>query len=64
MSYRQEEVLQYIKEENIRFIRLAFCDAMGTQKNIAVMSDELPRAFADGISFDASAVSGFSDVAH
>lgn len=32
MSYRQEEVLQYIKEENIRFIRLAFCDAWERRK--------------------------------
>lgn len=63
MHYSQDEVLEFIDEEDVKFIRLAFCDIMGKQKNISIMPDELPRAFADGISFDASAIPGFSDEA-
>ena len=61
MKYSKEEVLQYVSEEDVKFIRLAFCDVFGKQKNISIMPDELPRAFEYGIAFDASAVAGFGD---
>lgn len=59
MKYAPEEVLQYVSEEDVKFIRLAFCDVYGRQKNIAVMSSELKRAFEAGIAIDASAIAGF-----
>lgn len=64
MKYSQQEVLQYVQEEDVKFIRLAFCDVFGRQKNISIMPDELPRAFEYGISFDASAIQGFGDETH
>ena len=64
MNYSKDEVLQYVMEEDVKFVRLAFCDVFGKQKNISIMPDELPRAFAHGIAFDASAIAGFSDEAH
>ncbi|HOA33459.1 MAG TPA: glutamine synthetase beta-grasp domain-containing protein, partial [Clostridiales bacterium] len=63
MKYSKEEVLQYVKEEDVKFIRLAFCDVFGRQKNISIMAHELPRAFEYGIAFDASAINGFGDEA-
>ena len=59
MNYTVNEVLDYVEQEDVKFIRLAFCDAFGRQKNIAVMPDELRRAFENGISIDASAIPGF-----
>lgn len=64
MKYSQQEVIQYVQEEDVKFIRLAFCDVFGKQKNISIMPEELPRAFACGIAFDASAIAGFGDEAH
>ncbi len=64
MKYSKEEVKQYVAEEDVKFIRLAFCDVFGRQKNISIMPDELDRAFAYGIAFDASAITGFGDEAH
>ena len=64
MNYSHEEVIQYVKEENVKFVRLAFTDVYGTQKNITVMPNELARAFKYGIAFDASAIKGFGDEAH
>ena len=64
MRYSKDEVIQYVREEDVKFIRLAFCDVFGKQKNIAIMPDELPRAFEYGISFDASAIRGFGDETH
>ena len=61
MKYSKEEVIQFTQEEDVKFIRLTFCDVFGKQKNIAIMPDELPRAFEYGISFDASAITGFGD---
>jgi len=57
-----EEVLEFVKENDVKFIRLSFCDLLGEQKNISIMPDELPRAFEHGIPFDAHAVNGFTDI--
>ena len=59
MDYSAQEVLQYVAEDDVKFIRLAFCDVFGRQKNVAVMPSELERAFDCGIAFDASAIAGF-----
>lgn len=61
MKYSQEDVMQFINEEDVKFIRLAFCDVYGNQKNITIMPDELKRAFEYGIAFDASSIAGFGD---
>jgi len=57
--YSQQEVLEFVEEEDVKFIRLAFFDLEGNQRNISIMPGELAKAFRDGISFDASAVPGF-----
>ena len=64
MKYSKQEVMQYVLEEDVKFIRLAFCDVFGKQKNISIMPGELPRAFEYGIAIDASAVTGFGDETH
>ncbi|MBO4819430.1 MAG: glutamine synthetase [Firmicutes bacterium] len=59
MKYTKEEVMQYVEEEDVRFIRLAFCDVFGVQRNVAIMPSELRRAFEYGIPIDASAIGSF-----
>lgn len=59
MNYTSQEVLQFVKEEDVKFIRLAFCDVYGIQKNISIMDTELPRAFEQGIAIDAWSIDGF-----
>lgn len=49
MKYTADEVIQFVEEENVKFIRLAFCDIYGRQKNISIMPGELRRAFSDGM---------------
>ena len=61
IAFSKNDVLEFIEQEDVKFIRLAFCDIYGKQKNISIMPDELQRAFEDGISFDASAICGFGD---
>lgn len=64
MMYTAQEIADYCAAEDVKFIRLAFCDVFGVPKNVSIMPEELPRAFSDGISIDASAIRGFGDEAH
>ena len=59
MSYTEAEIMEYIEEEDAKFIRLAFRDAYGIQKNISIMPSEIHNAFKDGISINARAIRGF-----
>lgn len=63
MSFSPKEILNFIDENDVKFIRLTFCDMFGNLKNIAIMPDELPRAFEYGIPFDSSTIAnGTSDL--
>lgn len=61
-TYDKEDVLQYAKENDVRFVRLSFCDIFGQLKNVSISASELERAFSEGISFDASAIRGFLNI--
>ena len=57
--YSESDVLEYVQEEDVKFVRLAFFDLRGVQKNISIMAGQLQSAFENGVSFDASAIYGF-----
>lgn len=59
MDYSAMEIMQYIEEEDVKFIRLAFCDVFGKQKNISIMPNEVERAFKYGIAINATSIKGF-----
>ena len=63
MTHTLDQLLRFVEENDIKFIRLAFCDMFGVQKNIAIMSGQLRHAAEQGVSFDASAIPGFANVA-
>ena len=56
------EIIKFVDDNDIKFIRLQFCDILGELKNISIMSSQLERAFKYGISFDASSIKGFLDI--
>ena len=58
----EQEVLDFVEENDVKFIRLAFVDLFGTLKNISIMPTQLHRALSGSVSFDASAVKGFCDL--
>ncbi len=64
MDYSKEEVIEFIRQEDVKFIRLAFCDFLGNLKNLAVTPEQLDLAFEEGISFDGSAINGFATPDH
>ncbi|MBR0190006.1 MAG: glutamine synthetase [Clostridia bacterium] len=61
--YSDSEVLEFVKEEDVKFIKLAFSDVFGKQKNVSITDNELERAFKFGVAIDASAIKGFGDEA-
>ncbi len=61
MNYTEKEVMDYVNQEDVKFIRLAFCDPFGRQKNISILPEKLDCAFKYGIPFDVSAIEGFGN---
>lgn len=64
MNVSKREALELVASDDIKFIRLAFCDVFGIQKNISIQASELERAFESGIAFDASSINGFRDASN
>ncbi|MCI5583752.1 MAG: glutamine synthetase beta-grasp domain-containing protein [Anaeroplasma sp.] len=52
MGYTKKNILEYVKEDDVKFIRIAFVDPFGNQKNISIMPNELENAFDNGIMID------------
>ncbi len=48
MGFTEQDVLQYVEENDVKFIRLFFCDIFGVPKNVAVMAEALPRGVRTG----------------
>ena len=61
MDCSLSEFMQYINEEDIKFIRLAFCDVHGNRKNISIMPHMLEEAVKNGIPINASLIPGFGE---
>ncbi len=59
MKCTVKEVLQYVEENDVKFVKLTFCDMFGRQKNVSVTAQQLPLIFENGHLFDSSAVHGF-----
>nr|MDD6336219.1 glutamine synthetase family protein [bacterium] len=59
MELTRAEVLSFVAENDVKFIKLSFTDVLGRQLNVSILPTELERAFESGISFDPSAVAGF-----
>lgn len=55
----REEVLQRVKEENVRFIRLQFTDLFGIIKNVEIPVSQLEKALDNKMMFDGSSIEGF-----
>jgi glutamine synthetase len=62
MERQQDYVLRTVEERGVRFIRLWFTDVLGQLKSFAITPAELENAFVEGMTFDGSAIDGFSRV--
>jgi glutamine synthetase len=62
MERQQEYVLRTVEERGIRFIQLWFTDVLGIPKAFSITPAELETALDEGMTFDGSAIDGFSRV--
>lgn len=59
MMNSAKEVLEYVEEHGVKFIRLAFFDVLGVQHNLSIMPHSLEEAFEKGVRIQASMLDGF-----
>ena len=57
-----DQVLENLKQKDVRFIRLQFTDIMGIPKDVEITIDELEKAFKEGMPFDGSSIEGFARI--
>lgn len=62
MNTTISKVLEFIEENDVKFVCLGFYNLFGVHQNISIMADKLQDAFENGCSFDAHAICGFRDV--
>ena len=58
----KKEVLELVKEKDVKFIRLWFTDILGQLKSFAITAGELEKAFSEGMGFDGSSIKGFARI--
>ncbi|BDP41576.1 glutamine synthetase [Deinococcus aetherius] len=57
-----QDILAHLGAENVKFLRLQFTDILGTTKNVEVPGSQFEKALAGDVTFDGSAVEGFTRV--
>lgn len=62
IEQQRDYVLRTVEERGIRLVRLWFTDVLGNLKSFAISPAEMENALNDGMSFDGSAIDGFSRV--
>lgn len=60
MINSENEILQYIEENDVKFVKLAFCDINGKLKNISILSSEMASVFRNGVKVTGKKINGFS----
>ena len=59
----ENEFVQYIKEQEIQFVDVKFCDLLGTWQHFTVPVSEVSKdTFKDGFGFDGSSIRGWQAI--
>jgi glutamine synthetase len=58
----RKDVMDLVKQHNVKFVRLWFTDIHGQLKSFAVPVAELEYAFNEGMGFDGSSIKGFARI--
>ncbi len=62
LDQQRDYVLRTVEERGVRLVRLWFTDVLGNLKSFAISPAELENALEDGMTFDGSAIDGFSRI--
>ena len=58
-KYSKEDIINLVKENGVKFIRLQFTDIFGSLKNVAITDKQLEKALNNECMFDGSSIDGF-----
>ena len=58
----KKDVMELVKQYDVKFVRLWFTDVLGQLKSFAVPVEELEIAFEEGMGFDGSSIRGFTRI--
>ncbi|MDR3091701.1 MAG: type I glutamate--ammonia ligase [Clostridiales bacterium] len=58
-NYSRDDIINIVKEQDVKFIRLQFTDVFGQLKNVAITDSQLEKALDNKIMFDGSSIEGF-----
>lgn len=58
-TYTKQDIIELVKEQNVRYLRLQFTDLLGVVKNVEVPMSQLQDALNNRIMFDGSSIEGF-----
>ena len=61
-NFTDEDIKGYIKEYNIKFIKLQFVDINGQVKNLSIPSEHIEKILANEIMLDGSSIKGFRSI--
>ncbi len=59
---RIDQIMNFLREQDVRFVRLAFCDIFGQLKNLSISISAIDRVLEKGVGFNASIIRGFMNV--
>ncbi|MEN6460091.1 MAG: type I glutamate--ammonia ligase [Syntrophomonas sp.] len=59
---KKREIIQKVKDCDVKFIRLQFTDIAGVMKNIAIPVKQLEKALDGELMFDGSSINGFAEI--
>ncbi|MCD6170360.1 MAG: glutamine synthetase [Candidatus Latescibacteria bacterium] len=61
-SRKKQEILELVKQNDVKFVRLWFTDILGRVKSFSITDAELEGALEDGMGFDGSSITGYQDI--
>ena len=62
MANTKTQILQTLKQEEVKFLRLMFTDIMGMNKNVEVPTSQFEKALDGEVTFDGSSIDGFTRI--
>lgn len=60
--YSKEDIIKFVEENDVEFIRLQFTDLFGILKNVAIPKSQLKKALDNQMMFDGSSIDGFARI--
>lgn len=62
MFTNSDEVLRFVRDEDVEFVDVRFCDVPGIMQHFTVPAQYFEEKYTEGLAFDGSSVRGFQEI--